>query len=169
MSPSKSQSTLLLVAGAVLLISMPVLAGNETKDSEKARKEREAGQKIIDSVKTPGMKIVNQIPKNFPVPPYPRNVSSQRFIHSTQGNPSASAQIVTSDSSEIVYHWYKKVLEQGRWQVRPPQENTGTTAMKYYSLEGSKGHNWVTINVFAVPGGKESNTSISINWVFRKK
>ena len=89
------------LAGASSVSVCPTLAAPQSANQSyqqptNQKISREEALKIART-QVPGSQHSTTIPKNFPVPVYTSNVSKTNFIHSTKGNPSASANIITSD------------------------------------------------------------------------
>lgn len=164
----KAYSVLALTA--VLAFSTSVYAQSESGSSSKSKKGLDTSQMIpVDQIKAKGVKFREKWPKNFPVPPYPRNVTRTTFIHTTQGAASASANLITSDKPASVYHWYKKVLERDKWKINAPKPQKLGKGMTIYLLDAVKGYNQVTLNIIKSTNPIAPGTSCSINWTFNRK
>ncbi len=117
-----------------------------------------------------GVSIDPTWPTNFPVPKYPSNVLQSTFDHSTKGQPTAVAMIITKDPPKTVFDFYNSACTRAGWTVRMPAEkalaqiNKGGTQ---FFLNASQGRQVMFIT--CSPHRKTNGTVVSISWRMRPK
>ncbi len=104
----------LLIGSSGALAQSPQQAAPKTS----AKDVQAAQQQLATVMATNNMRMTTQAPKNFPVQPYPNNVTQTTFINSTKGSPVANLTIWTKDSPEMVFQWYQQTLKAGGWSLR---------------------------------------------------
>lgn len=104
-------------------------------------------------------------PKNFPLPAYTSNVVTKSFSHSTKGQPTASAMLVTKDQPKQVFDFYNSACRRANWKVKIPSakalsELSTTGEMYMLTAESGKQSVYITCRKHKESGG----TLASINW-----
>lgn len=147
----------------------PVTVYGQSQKSEKGKSDKKSKKdrlKKLDEIKVPGLRFSQKIPSNFPVPPYTNKVTRKSFVNTTKGSPSASVNIITSDSARTVFKWYQQVLKRDRWKFNIPNKEALGANSKMYVMDAVRGYNRVSISIYSMT---KKSTSISINWSFRRK
>lgn len=161
------------LAGAMTISVSQTVAAPQSSNSSSASANG-ANQKIsreealkIARTQVPGSQHSTTIPKNFPVPVYTSNVSKTNFIHSTKGNPSASANIITSDDPAKVFKWYQAVCQRDKWKMQVPTDKLrATTKMdsNFYMLDATKQHHRIMIYCYKNPDPRQPGSIVNIAW-----
>lgn len=161
-----------LLVGSIGLIDLEAQAQSSQTASRQNQSTKKPKERLknLSEIKVPGLKFSEKIPSNFPIPEYPRNVLKKSFIHSTKGSPTATANIITKDSSQVVFRWYQAVCKRGGWKIRVPKEQTLSSGKnsKMYMLDAVKGHNSVSITCYKCMDPSFKGTSVNIAWAFLK-
>ncbi|MCA9816536.1 MAG: PepSY domain-containing protein [Candidatus Obscuribacterales bacterium] len=159
------------LAGASSVSVCPTLAAPQSANQSyqqptNQKISREEALKIART-QVPGSQHSTTIPKNFPVPVYTSNVSKTNFIHSTKGNPSASANIITSDDPAKVFKWYQAVCQRDKWKMQVPTDKLrATTKMdsNFYMLDATKQHHRIMIYCYKNPDPRQPGSIVNIAW-----
>lgn len=154
------------LVGAMAVSFAPVLAAPQSANQASGKISREEALKIART-QIPGTQHSTTIPKNFPVPVYTSNVSKTNFIHSTEGNPSASANIITSDDPAKVFKWYQAVCQRDKWKMQVPTDKLrATTKMdsNFYMLEATRQHHRIMISCYKNPDPRQPGSIVNIAW-----
>ena len=115
----------------------------------------------------PNMRYVEDLPTNFPIPPYTSNIVKKRFVSTAKGSgrPSASENIVTRDKVDVVYNWYKDFCKSDGWTYKTPRPEQSSKISKngpIYMIDASKGNQHV--GIFCVTHPKDQTTMVSLTW-----
>ena len=115
----------------------------------------------------PNMLYVEDLPTNFPIPPYTSNIIKKCFVSTAKGaaQQSATENITTRDKAENVYNWYKNICQNDGWAfktLRPERSGKYSKNGPIYIIEGSKGRQ--NISIFCLNHPKDQTTLVSINW-----
>lgn len=158
----------LSVSAAVAQVQNPILPPGHT---EMSKADLEKAKNFEKEMKLPGMHYKNEVPDNFPLPSYRKNVTRTTFINSTQGSPTASLTIVTKDNPKEVFEWYQNTCKNNQWQFKTPTPQAmgqmNQRAGEVYLIDARKGEHHIRICCLKPP--KESGTTISISWSFERK
>jgi hypothetical protein len=148
----------------------PICAFAEaTKDkpTDNPKSSKESAQSKRDSVKLKGgYHLGTKVPTNFPLPVYSSNVIDTCFANSTKGTPTASLNILTKDSANAAFAWYKAQCAATGWQVRMPKESAKSDKEKkgqLFILNAIKGEQ--SSMVMCSQSTKHPNTVINITWM----
>jgi hypothetical protein len=111
--------------------------------------------------------VKNQWPTNFPVPVYPRNVIKKSFSHSTKGQATASATLITADPPKVVFDFYYEACVRANWKVGKPSEKARTDISKgknddLFFLTAEQGKQWMFLTFSR--NRKNNGTLVSISW-----
>ncbi|MCA9803636.1 MAG: hypothetical protein KC777_16805 [Cyanobacteria bacterium HKST-UBA02] len=117
----------------------------------------------INNIRMPGVKMSDKIPTNFPIPTYPRNVTSTAFMHSTQGSSSATATICTTDPPAGVFDWYQAACKSRGWNVMVPSSKA-KAEQSVYILNATKAKHQVYLTCQKNPSG--NGAMVSITWSY---
>lgn len=104
-------------------------------------------------------------PVNFPVPVYESNLIQTTFSNSTQGQPVATASLITKDPPARVFDFYQNALSRAKWTVRVPSAKARSEmniSADYYFLMADQGKQ--TINVTCAANSKTGTTLVSVTW-----
>lgn len=123
-------------------------------------------KKLVDQIynSIPNTRQSTQIPANFPIQNYASNVSQLSFSHSTKGQPSAAASILTRDRPRTVFEWYQSSLRNSGWTTKSPSAKAMSEMGKedqLFIIEGEKEKH--RIYLFLTPN-KQGGTAISVTW-----
>jgi hypothetical protein len=113
----------------------------------------------------PNVHFSKEIPANFPVPKYPRNVTKTSFDNTTKGHPSAAALIVTKDAPQDVFQWYKDYFQRTNWAVKVPTDKGMSQIGKQgqlYMINAEKDNQILAI--FCILDKKTNGTKVDISW-----
>jgi hypothetical protein len=111
-----------------------------------------------------GIQHANQIPLNFPVPPYPNNVVKTDFLSTTKGNMSASASIFTKDSPASVFNFYLSACNKANFKVRshkPGETGKPGKPDRFYLLNATKDKQ--ELNIVCFQNRKSQGTLITMS------
>ncbi len=144
-------------------------SGHAVKSSAGSRARAPIQKQILSPViKIPGIHFSKTFPTNFSLPIYPTNVTKKAFFNSTQGPPTATATIITTDSSDLVFQWYQSACKRDNWQVKIPTDKTmskiGKPGLRMLSAQKGKQETFI----YCIPTPKKSGTTVEITWSLRQ-
>jgi hypothetical protein len=111
------------------------------------------------------MVVSQQWPTNFPVPVYASNVVQTTFSHSTKGQPTAAASLITRDAPLRAFEFYQSALSRAKWTVRVPSAKARADlnlGSDYYFLSAEQGKQSIYLTCAASPGS--GTTLVNISW-----
>jgi hypothetical protein len=137
------------------------------KPADHAKASQASVQSKRDSVKLKGgYHLSTKVPTNFPLPVYSSNVLDTCFENSTKGTPTAALNIITKDSANAAFEWYKTQCAATGWQVRMPKESAKSDKEKkgqLFILNAIKGEQRSII--MCSQSTKHPKTVINITWM----
>ena len=164
----------LLHCSVLTAITMGLVSSGASADPQTNKGNRNISRtRALEIARTqiPGSQHSTTIPSNFPVPVYKNNLVKTNFIHSTQGSPSASANLITKDDPAKVFKWYESVCRRDKWVMKVPTENLRSTmsaGQQFYMLDGTKGPSRIMLYCYKNPDPKMPGTMVNISWFFNK-
>lgn len=166
------QQFLLLASFQLLLTALSIDNGRAQGTAETAARPKmtaqEAQQKAREIIRNLPLHLAKEIPTNFPVPTYPSNVLKTNFSNSIKGAPTAAATILTKDSPETAFEWYRSFFSKNNWSLKTPTtkalSNYGQPG-QFYFLTAEKDRN--QLYVFCTPDPSNDGTLINISWALK--
>jgi hypothetical protein len=169
----KATATVTTVISLVQVLASPV--GAQTPPTAPAASPAAAGAPGVPGSKpkkpyvfnVPNMRYVEDLPTNFPIPPYTSNIVKKRFVSTAKGSgkSSASENLVTRDKVDVVYNWYKDFCKNDGWTYKTPRPEQSSKTSKngpIYMIDASKGNQHV--GIFCVTHPKDQTTMVSLTW-----
>ncbi|HEY9784466.1 MAG TPA: hypothetical protein V6D17_03620 [Candidatus Obscuribacterales bacterium] len=165
----KSNTTFLVTAFLFLFSGSGMFAQQPSKQQQARSAQKNLSalrqQKLEEVLRAQNLHFSNEIPVNFPVPPYTSNIVKTAFFNSTKGKPAAALTIITKDSPDIVFQWYQGTLKKGDWRVQIPTDKAMSMLGKQgqlYMIDAQKDKH--QLNIFLVKDTKAPGTTINISW-----
>jgi len=149
----------------LLLLSWNSIPASQAQQPAPTTKPVKVEPIKINDIKMPGVKMSDKIPTNFPIPTYPRNVTSTAFMHTTQGSSAATATICTTDPPAGVFDWYQSACKSRGWNVMVPSNKVKAGSdQSYYILNATKAKQQAYLTCQNNPSGKGS--MVTITWTY---
>ena len=131
-----------------------------------AEAQKAAQQKVEQLFTAMGVHVSNQIPVNFPVPPYPSNVTKTVFTNSLKPPQAATALLLTNDPTEKVfqYYWAAAIKAGFKAYVKKPKpaRTKKRKADRLYAVKAVK--NRQELKIFCLPDDKTRGTKVTMLW-----